>query len=399
MNKLLVPEFLLNFSCIGSQCEDTCCQEWGIDIDKNTYYTYKKSKNMLLNEKFNSNIELNNKSTNESNYAKIILDVNKMCAFLNNDKLCSIHSELGHDALCYTCKIYPRIFNRVGDSYEESLFLSCPEVARVALLNRDKMSFTEIDMNLTFQAFITNQAVKNEDIFWLVREFIIDLLQNRNFHLWERLAILGVFIEQCSGQINEQNKNALVSTINSFSMILSINDVHSILNSYKKDSKNQFNFTVMIDSLRGRSIQNEVFKSFMKDFYEGMTEEADTGLTNSIKYNENYECYYKEFVKNHEYILENYLVHYVFTKLFPFSNKHNLFDEYCILAFNYILIKTYLIGISGKYKRIDENLAIKLIHSYERAYNHGDKIIEIAYDELKQKGTVTLENMILLLKD
>ena len=31
-----------NFECIGRECEDHCCKDWSITIDKDTYDKYKK---------------------------------------------------------------------------------------------------------------------------------------------------------------------------------------------------------------------------------------------------------------------------------------------------------------------------------------------------------------------
>ena len=31
-----------NFECIGNLCEDHCCREWSISIDKSTYDNYEK---------------------------------------------------------------------------------------------------------------------------------------------------------------------------------------------------------------------------------------------------------------------------------------------------------------------------------------------------------------------
>lgn len=399
MNKLIVPEFLQNFECIGSQCEDTCCQEWEIRIDKNTYYTYYKSKNKVINEKFNSSISLKEKSTNDANYAKINLNENNICTFLNEDKLCSIHSELGPEGLCYTCKIYPRVYNKVGSSYEESLVLSCPEVARLALLNKGKMSFTEIEMNITFNTYYTNTIKKNEDIFWLIRVFTIDLLQNRNFKLGERLTLLGLFFEQSYICIEEERKDTLISIIESFNLLLVTEEVHNVLNSFNKHNNNELNIINVVNSLENLKKNNKIFEELMKDFYEGLLESEEAEAVTMSKYNKNYEAYYKDFIRDHEHILENYLVHNVFTNLFPFSNSSSPFDEYCILVFNYILIKGYLIGISGKHKRIDEELAVKLIHSYNRTYDHGNNLIKHIYDILKNKQMMTLENIISLLKD
>jgi lysine-N-methylase len=49
------------------------------------------------------------------------------------DGLCRIQAELGHDALCKTCREFPRLTHDYGDFIECGLELSCPEAARLIL--------------------------------------------------------------------------------------------------------------------------------------------------------------------------------------------------------------------------------------------------------------------------
>ena len=49
------------------------------------------------------------------------------------DGLCRIQAELGHDALCETCREFPRLRHDFGDFIELGLELSCPEAARLIL--------------------------------------------------------------------------------------------------------------------------------------------------------------------------------------------------------------------------------------------------------------------------
>lgn len=55
------------------------------------------------------------------------------CPMWRKDGLCRIHAELGHDALCQTCRDYPRLTHDYGDFTELGLELSCPEAARLIL--------------------------------------------------------------------------------------------------------------------------------------------------------------------------------------------------------------------------------------------------------------------------
>ena len=38
--RMLVPQYVRKFACIGGACEDTCCQGWRVPIDKETYKKY-----------------------------------------------------------------------------------------------------------------------------------------------------------------------------------------------------------------------------------------------------------------------------------------------------------------------------------------------------------------------
>ena len=58
---------------------------------------------------------------------------NNRCPMWRDDGLCRIQAELGHDALCKTCREFPRLTHDYGDFMELGLELSCPEAARLIL--------------------------------------------------------------------------------------------------------------------------------------------------------------------------------------------------------------------------------------------------------------------------
>lgn len=53
------------------------------------------------------------------------------CPMWRGDGLCRIQAEAGHDALCQTCRDFPRLTHDYGDFVERGLELSCPEAARM----------------------------------------------------------------------------------------------------------------------------------------------------------------------------------------------------------------------------------------------------------------------------
>lgn len=52
--------------------------------------------------------------------------------------LCSIHAQYGTDALGDACHFYPRITRAIGQTLHHTATLSCPEIARLALLESDE---------------------------------------------------------------------------------------------------------------------------------------------------------------------------------------------------------------------------------------------------------------------
>ncbi|QMV51846.1 hypothetical protein GXP68_11140 [Ewingella americana] len=99
MKEILIsrPEYVENFQCIGSACEDHCCKQWNITIDKDTYKKYLKSEIPDIRNIAVENIVLTKKSHN--NWAKIKLNEHGICSYLDGDNLCKVHRAMGQRLL------------------------------------------------------------------------------------------------------------------------------------------------------------------------------------------------------------------------------------------------------------------------------------------------------------
>jgi lysine-N-methylase len=64
------------------------------------------------------------------------------CPMWRQDGLCRIQAELGEEALCKTCREFPRLTHDYGDFVEMGLELSCPEAARIILSCPDPAAVT-----------------------------------------------------------------------------------------------------------------------------------------------------------------------------------------------------------------------------------------------------------------
>ena len=90
------PDYYKEFSCIAGACPDTCCAGWQIVIDDKSLKKYKRVKGTFRNRLHN---DIDWKE-------KVFRQYEKRCAFLNEDSLCDIYSEVGKRMLCDTCRKY-----------------------------------------------------------------------------------------------------------------------------------------------------------------------------------------------------------------------------------------------------------------------------------------------------
>ena len=118
--------------------------------------------------------------------------------------LCGIQKKLGEDHLSMMCSAYPRVMNVVDDVLQRSLDLSCPEAARIVLLDPNPMQFDEEEgpvhdtrlAHLSILSTADRKSGKPYQYFRDIRAFVIWLLQYRAFPLWKRLVILGSLCDQ-----------------------------------------------------------------------------------------------------------------------------------------------------------------------------------------------------------
>ncbi|AWZ48179.1 hypothetical protein C3495_04830 [Clostridiaceae bacterium 14S0207] len=399
-NIILTPSYTKEFKCIGGECEDSCCIGWRVFIDKNTFKNYKRIYNKEFKEKVDKYIKRNRHSTKENSYAQIKLLENERCPFLNNKNLCEVFINVGEHNLSKVCTEYPRIYNRIDGNIEKSLTLSCPVAAKKILLNKELMEFDEIQSNEKISDIINYVDTQSNKYinkyFWKIRIFTIDLLQNRNYSIEDRLIILGMFYKEIIENSNVDDvikkfKNRILNNV--YKKFL--NDISQL-----QDIKLHI-LTQIIDA----KIENDINidKEFLEFYYKtktGLGYEKEHQEIDLVKgYNLCYKKYYKDFILHKEYIMENFLVNYVFQNTFPVTNK-KLFDEYIIMVINYALIKVHLVGLSGYYKeKFSEDIVVKFIQKFSKVVMHNSNYIEWIFNSIKDEKLDSMAHIIIFIKD
>jgi lysine-N-methylase len=106
--------------------------------------------------------------------------------------------------------------------------------------------------------------------------------------------------------------------------------------------------------------------------------------------------YYKSFMIEHEYIMENYLVNYVFSTLFPISGKETMFDKVLYMGILFSLIRMHLIGMSASKQDLNTDIVVKLIQSFTKNFDHMEKFKQIIAEKCHREQ-ISLGHLSLLI--
>lgn len=123
--QIFTPAYYHTFRCIASNCPDSCCHEWSVAVDPAAAAMYRNLPGPLGDR-------LRQVLAEEEGDTVMTIE-NGRCPMWRDDGLCRIQAELGHDALCQTCRDFPRLTHDYGTFQEWTLELSCPEAARLIL--------------------------------------------------------------------------------------------------------------------------------------------------------------------------------------------------------------------------------------------------------------------------
>ena len=123
--KITKPAYFDTFRCIAGACPDSCCKEWDVQVDEDAAAFYRALPGPL-GDRLRAVLKDEDGET-------VMTIIDRRCPMWRQDGLCRIQAELGHEALCKTCREFPRLTHDYGDFIEYGLELSCPEAARIIL--------------------------------------------------------------------------------------------------------------------------------------------------------------------------------------------------------------------------------------------------------------------------
>lgn len=359
---VLQPSFYGKFQCIGSNCKYNCCRNWSIVFTKQEL---KNMKRKIRTEEFREIFEgAFEKYQERGNNYKIKFNEDKKCKFLDENGLCKVYKEMGPENMSLVCQIFPREVTYYMGKYECFLDVSCEEVVRLLLQEKDGIKLDIIERELTAPekqgaARIDTETIRVSPVLHYWTDFkilILGILQNREYSFGERMIVLGMGFKKVKDMLEKGVENT--KTIPNY--------VQQFVDDFN-DSKNKDKYSKLFENV-DRSGEKRLFNSIFYHYNGTKVAEEDFVIQKKIdtridvkvqlevefqvgqekvdKLNVEYnvEKYqqaikdFEEFIKGKEHWIENIMIEGFLAARFPFRIKGGIWRNYCAMATVYSMM-------------------------------------------------------------
>ncbi len=400
-------DYLADFTCSGKDCEDSCCIQWRIYLDQQTFEHYQTISDPGLQSVISSNVELIEVNRTAAHYGRINLTEERKCPFLTADNLCSLQCKLGTGALSQTCLTYPRVFNSVAGVLEGSAAISCPEVARKVLLCTEGIKIREKKLELD-NRFALNRTIDSDggqyqsECFLAIRNWVLQLVQDRSLEIEDRLTVLGLFCEKAEPVIRRGADRQIKELLDEFNRFQAKDELSEYLKDIPCNRNQQLAFLVEIAEEKMRRGTNiATFKEKHRLFLNAIKHKSGLFHQRTANIYQTYhDEFYQLFFKEKSHILENYLVNYLFLNLFPRDDAEpgSIIYAYARLVLNFALLRMYLTGIGGCQGGLTENSVVELIYSYGKAIEHDTGFLDDILVTMSNNHLLTVSQLLVLVR-
>ena len=175
--RIRYPKYYKTFRCIASECPDSCCKEWEVLVDETAAARYLAMEGLLGED-------LRQYMYQDEAGEWYLRITDGRCPMWRYDGLCRIQAEQGHEALCQTCRDFPRLKHEYGDFVELGLELSCPEAARIIFGEPAEWAEEQIDGGEE-----PEYDADDMDLLLQTREKMLQILTDESYSVAESLSL------------------------------------------------------------------------------------------------------------------------------------------------------------------------------------------------------------------
>ncbi len=400
--KYRTAHFYKEFQCIGGICEDSCCENWEIDLDEASLRKYMKQ-----GGEFGKRL----KSCTKVKDRQFKLNGTR-CPFLNDENLCDIYIEMGEESLCETCTNFPRHIEEFEDLKEVSLTMSCPEASRIMLAKKEKMTFvcnegTDAEYGLKHIEPVKTLAFWKKshvnkldkplfDVLFASRQLMFDILQNRQEPIAKRAALVLMIAYKIQSMIDKKDYDGIAKTVAKYRKKMDSSNTGKLKKEWEKFAA-AYNKRVTEKEVWLKQILNmyeglETIKEEWQDMLSmamdimhgrenlksmlvaaGMVEEQEPG-TETDSFLRSYALSYQEFLsyyKEKEYEFEHILVYYIFNYYLGAAYDHDAFTKVKFAIISYLVILELDVALWLKQRKefLYEDQVL-VAHAYSKEVEH-----------------------------
>jgi lysine-N-methylase len=345
-------------------------------------------------------------------FARVRLTPEGNCPFLNEERLCRIQAELGEEQLSITCATYPRILHRIDDEVEMTLSLSCPEAARLVLLSPGLLGEGELEAQ-EWPATPKPSGVEREPrrgpmlgYFWPIRAFVHWLLARRQYALWQRLFLIGVFVRRMDAFARGDIDRPFEDILHDFAAAVTQGTLRSSMETIEPNRAAQLDMVLRLAGLRlERSFVGQRFVETVESFKAGIGYASGATLDTLVEgFGEAHDRWYAPFVADHPAILENFLINLVFRRLFPYGQEGGripelpaMAREFSLLAMQFALMQGLLIGVAGCHREaFSERQVVLTVQATSKHFEHHPEFLDKALSLLRAGGMDDLRGLTMM---
>lgn len=396
IDKDLRPAYYDDFHCLAEGCELSCCKGWKIMFSKKDYLSLKRQRGSdALNTRMDGGLRrVKGKMQNESSYGEFDMD-SGVCPLLQEDGLCLLQIEKGHGALPRVCRSYPRNRLLTAGYLERSLSPSCEGVLKLLWDHPEGIEFRSDPLAKDQQIWMTLPDDNPLPMFFpVVREWCIDLLQDRRFTLPQRIFLMGMglkWLAEGETDINRWIERAAVlpESVDAASILphgdkelaMYLSEcIHTITHIY---TSNPFFVQIKMNVLASTNAKVNLNE---KNF--------SIPLTPYCEARERFESTWGKY----EYFMENLLVSAFFYLTLPIlTSKEVLWKSYVNFCNLYALYRFLAVMSCREGAPGDRAELFRLVVFASRSLLHNRGMQAELRDELFKTGSATLAHMAILL--
>lgn len=386
--KIRTPEYYKDFKCIAGDCTDTCCAGWDVDVDEQSYRTYKKVKG-TFGKRLKSVMV-----PSEEGGCTFTLKAGR-CPFLNDENLCDLFIELGEDQLCETCAEFPRFINEYGNIREIGIAPSCKTAGELMFQYRKKLTFT-VEEN---DELPTTYNDIDPQLFFMLsaaRECAYSIIQLDELSIKERCVLLLEMAVRIQKKMDADRDDLIANVINQFGddeycekLLMKLKKkYHHEKSEIDKEEENgaQKILPTYFHRFKGMEVINPDWNKYVelvKKFFCKIELEKQENIGNTWKELEKeFDTYYAD--RQFEY--EQLLMYYIYRYFLDAVNDINVLLKVKNGVIGYLVLKTMDVAAwvqNGKQLTLSEQ--VDMAHLYSRQFEHSYYNFEV-YSEHFQKS-------------